>query len=359
VKRLAGLALLIASIGILGSYSVMASSTSSNQVYLPYVVNPVPTSTPTPTPLPGALVWTARADVPYWIYPIMGGAVINGQIYVVGPYSTQDYGDGRIHAVTYDPTTNSWTMRSGSALGGWFGPATATGAANGKIYVIAANPDSSRTTLEYNPASDSWTTRAPIPPAVGINLTGWIGASNGKLYAIGGPSLADTAQTVFLAYDPSNDTWSSAAALPIGISSPSLAATGDGKIYTFGNFVAEVYNTATDAWSTFMPKALVSKGMGGVQAGDGKIYLAGGPPDGRGIPSKIVLVYDPISDSWTTQTALSLGVESPLLLVLNGKSLYVIGGYTGEGWASSVESATIGGMTNGTRLGPRPTYSVR
>jgi N-acetylneuraminic acid mutarotase len=128
----------------------------------------------------------------------------------------------------------------------------------------------------------------------------------------------------------------------VSISDPATVGAPNGLIYVFGNDVVVTYNTATKVWSTPSP-TLSSEGMGAALAGDGKIYLAGGlyghGPGGG--PSNWVLVFDPSAGSWSGQSNLLRGEQSPALLVVNGTNLYAFGGWTGEGTDLGMQGATI------------------
>lgn len=351
MKRLIGSFVLATAVALLAVAAAFSSSPNQRQTYLPLVSNPPPTPTPTATPSPGALTWSLRAEIPYWIYPVFGTAVANGQIYVLGPYAPIDRGDGNVYAVVYDPTSNIWTMRSGHVANpmtaGCCGATGVAAARNDKIYAVIGSPGANPTTLEYDPASDTWATRAPIPTPV--QSFGWVAAPNGKLYAIGGEDLSSNPVSLVQIYNPSRNSWSLGASAPTTFVSPTVAATSDGKVYAF-TAESGIYDTATNAWTTGPWYYLQSYGMGAVQAVDGKIYMAGGPPPAGSslVSSNTVLSYDPATNIWMNQTPLLVGDLGPSHVVLNGTNLYEMGGQFAEGygWDQRLEEATISTTTS-------------
>jgi len=132
------------------------------------VYDPVTNSWTTKAPMP-----TARAQ--------MGGAVIDGKLYVIGG-TTNGTAPGRLATLeVYDPSTNAWTTKASmptSRLG--LGAAEvnsvlyAVGGYNGAVLDIAE---------AYNAATDSWTTVAPSPTARSDAKPQGI---NGVLYVTGG-----------------------------------------------------------------------------------------------------------------------------------------------------------------------------
>jgi hypothetical protein len=339
MRRLLGLAILVAMALALSTTGVMSSPSNSNTIYLPVVSDYSPV----------ALSWTQRTSLLGWTTPLGGAAVAGGQIYDIVLDASYD---NSIHALAYDPTTDSWTLRPGSISSpGCCVPMAVASATNGKIYAVDID-GSSPMTFEYDPSSDIWTTRAPIPAPAGYFGFGWVGATNGKLYAIGGSSSANTGLATLLIYDPSTDTWSTGASLPTGVYLPSVAATSDGKIYVFGDVIGEIYGTTSGSWTSFTPTypGFVSHGMGATQAGDGRIYLVGGPPcQCNGIPPPTVLVYDPVANAWASQTNLPWGEQAPSVLVLNGYQLYVVGGFYGSGQDHRMAEATIPTLSSASR----------
>ena len=123
----------------------------------------------------------------------------------------------------------------------------------------------------------------------------------------------------------------------------------NGLIYVIGGSVGngfvgnnEVYDPVANTWAT---KASMQTPRADLTASlvDGKIYLVGGKMYSNQAPfyteTGINEVYDPISDAWSTKTALPSAVEGYASAVLDGK-IYVIGGSKLQAAAGS--TATTG-----------------
>jgi hypothetical protein len=288
------------------------------------------------------MTWTERAPFPYYYYPVVGGAVVDNQLFAFAINPSFDAGDGGMHALTYDPGTNTWTARPGNFPGPLCCfPMFVAGPANGKVYVFVDDSGSGPMTLEYSPSDDSWSAKAPLP-APNLGGLAYVAASDGKVYAIGASSTYGLSSSV-LAFDPQSNSWSPVTSMPSAMVWPSAAATTDGKIYAFDTGVANVYDTTTSSWTTFHTGDIIYNQMGAVQAGDGKIYLVGGPisSSNLGFPEKLVMVYDPKANSWSQQTDLLYGERSPSILALNGNDLYVVSGSNGLDGESRVQEAKI------------------
>jgi len=106
-------------------------------------------------------------------------------------------------------------------------------------------------------------------------------------------------------------------------------AVYQGKVYCIGGEggANEVYDPATDTWET---KTVMPTPRFALQANvvNGRIYLIGGyVPDnsGLGAISSLNEVYDPATDSWTTEEPLPIATSDYPSAVVDNK-IYVIGG---------------------------------
>lgn len=178
---------------------------------------------------------------------------------------------------------------------------------------------------------DSWAIKAPMPTArAGLKVA----VVDEKIYAIGGFNFAAALGTNE-AYDPVTDGWTSKKPLPTLRDSFGIAVCQN-KIYVIGGeyeYTAvatnEVYDPATDSWETRAPMPN-ARGYFDANTVDGKIYLIGGlhvPPyyGGTVIFYNETLVYDPVTDSWTTEAAMPNPAGSYASAVIDNK-IYIIGG---------------------------------
>jgi N-acetylneuraminic acid mutarotase len=181
---------------------------------------------------------------------------------------------------------------------------------------------------------NEWTSMAHMPTArAGLGVA----VVNGKIYAIGGVNN-NTQLAVNEEYDPATDTWKDRAAMPTARSGFAIAVY-QSKIYAIGGTVGtgenvgftgvtEVYDPATNTWETKSsmptPRADLSANVA-----NGEIYLIGGKEYWGDGPLYHELdvneVYDPVSDSWTTEARMPVPVFGYASAVVDGK-IYVFGG---------------------------------
>ncbi|UCF44766.1 MAG: hypothetical protein JSW44_03035 [Candidatus Bathyarchaeota archaeon] len=183
-------------------------------------------------------------------------------------------------------------------------------------------------------AENEWKIMAPMPTA-----RGGLGVAvvNGKIYAIGG--LDNDAQlAVNEEYDPATDTWKARAPMPTARSGFAVAVY-QSKIYVIGGAVGEgtnlgftgvteVYDPATNTWEAKEDMPTPRADLCASVVND-KIYLIGGKEYWGDGPLYHELdvneVYDPTSNSWTTESRMPIPVFGYASTVVDGK-IYVFGG---------------------------------
>ena len=175
------------------------------------------------------------------------------------------------------------------------------GTINGKIYFAGGWNGASNSDFElYDPTLNSWSNLTPLSvPRSGIASA----VLNDKLFIIGGDgySLVDV-------FDPETEQWSSAQALPTGVTK-GTAITVAGKIYLLGgqnqygdklNQVLE-YNPELNSWSQKANMQFARHGLKAVYF-DGRIWAIGG----RNLSTlNVVESFDLQSNSWRAETSLS------------------------------------------------------
>lgn len=228
---------------------------------------------------PSTNTWTpvAPMTVGRWYFAATAGS--DGRIYAMG-----NYGSDANSAEVYDPQTNTWTPIAPMSTDRWE-LAAATGP-DGRIYAIGGRDMSGNdlTTAEvYDPHSNKWAAIAPLPNPVdgGAAVTG----PDGRIYVVGG----DGNQSV-LAYQPTSNTWTTLARLPIGdMRWPGVAVGADDRIYVMGSFSisgitnsVEAYDIRTNMWQSVASMPLARWGLAAATGQDGRIYAIGGVgPDGN------------------------------------------------------------------------------
>ena len=281
----------------------------------------------------------------------LGVAVVEGKIYAIGGLS------GNLPVNTneqYDPVSNQWTVEAPmpTARNGF-----AIAVYNDKIYVIGGTVGNEfvGTNEVYNPLTNTWDTKAAMPTAR-ADLSASV--VNDKIYLIGGkkyssinPYFVET--NVNEVYDPSNDSWSTSAPVPIAVYGYASTAI-NGTIYVVGGSNSpisqlnstivdsnQVYDTKTDEWSLSanLPTATTYGAAAATQdyLAPARFYLVGGNL-GDTFSNK-TQVYDPTNDSWTTGASMSAPRAYLGLAVVNDV-LYAIGGFDGQNWLNTNEQYT-------------------
>lgn len=180
-------------------------------------------------------------------------------------------------------------------------------------------------------AEDSWETMADMPTArsgLGVAVV------DGKIYAIGGVGGSDTNEM----YDPATNTWVSKQPMPTARIRFGITVF-ENKIYVMGGADAngftdanEVYDPATDTWEIKASMPAGGRAELAVNAVNGKIYAIGGFFLGIfWIPSNLTEVYDPVTDTWTTNAEMptavysctSAVVDNKIYLIENGRSVTI------------------------------------
>jgi len=101
-------------------------------------------------------------------------------------------------------------------------------------------------------------------------------------------------------YDPTNNTWGTATALPTPRMDLAVAVVNN-KIYAIGGWnqtvrsTVEEYDRSSNAWTPKAPMPRARTGLIAIPV-NGKIYAIGGSDDANVLPT--AEVYDAVTDSW-------------------------------------------------------------
>jgi N-acetylneuraminic acid mutarotase len=282
----------------------------------------------------------------------LGVVAVNGRIYAIGGLS----GNSPLNVnEMYTPGTNQWateapmpTARSGFAIAVY----------NGKIYCIGGTVGTNEyvgNNEVYDPASNTWQTMASMPTPR-ADLSAFV--VNGKIYLIGGmqysgasPFYVETG--VNEVYDPSTNSWSTAASMPAAAYGYASAIM-NGEIYVVGgskspgtegtgDFINsnQVYNPQTNSW-VFAANFPSFASYGAAGATDGfmappLLYFVGGfYLDSF---SNTMEVYNAGNNSWSKGASMPTARAYLGVAVVNDV-LYAIGGFDGTNWLSTVEQYT-------------------
>jgi N-acetylneuraminic acid mutarotase len=257
----------------------------------------------------------------------------NGKIYAIG--GTDSTGTPLGVVEEYDIASNTWTTKASMPTPRFdFGIAIT---ADDHIYVIGGSSTSITDVVEeYDPATDTWTTKAPMTYArMGVEV---VETNNGKIYAIGGgfycgenPYCEEVEE-----YDIASNTWTTKADMPIGTGFGSGAILANDKIYIIGVPPAQPvqvqeYDPVADSWAikSTMPSRRWYTGT--TMGPDGYIYKIGGyedhsPSDSFHGDVNTVEHYDPLTDTWHTDTPLPTSRYDLSATTDSNGNIYAIGG---------------------------------
>ncbi len=191
--------------------------------------------------------------------------------------------------------------------------------------------------------ADEWTLRASLRTARG----GLASASTGGLiYAIGGftSGFGEILKSVEV-HDPKTSLRTTVADMRIPRGNPG-AASLDGLVYALGGFHtpgsgtdrAEVFDPKANSWTEIERLPTKLTGLGAVGF-DGRIFTAGGGAKGDGPPRTIdsVHIFDPRTNTWTSDAAPMPTARELLKMTELDGLLYAIGGVADGTFLKTVE----------------------
>ncbi len=180
----------------------------------------------------------------------------------------------------------------------------------GKIYAIGGysrglgDDKNLGTNEEYDPITDSWTYKEPMPtPRSGFGIA----VVDNKIYCICGWTETNETATNEV-YDPMTDTWETKTSMPTPRADITASAVNGKIVVTGGNYmiqgeyfttnVTEVYDPTTDSWTSEnpVPNAVSSYASAVI---DNKIYIIGGHNLDLGVKYSLTQIYDTETDNWS------------------------------------------------------------
>jgi len=259
----------------------------------------------------------------------------DGRIYVMGGCCDSVTGDILATNEAYDISTGTWSAAAPMPVARYFHAVVA--GPDGRIYVIGgcctggAGTDFSAVDV-YNPSTDSWDSAAPLPVAredLGAAL-----GPDGLIYVIGGCCTGGgAALTRVDVYHPSTDTWTTAASMPTARVSMGVATGPDGRIYVIGGnngsthvSTVTAYDTTTNTWSTVASLASPRDNVAAAVGSDGRIYAIGGCCGAGSSPLSTVEAYDTSANTWSTVASLPAPRDEVAAAYGSDGRTYAIGG---------------------------------
>lgn len=280
----------------------------------------------------------------------------SGSVLVAGGYNGFIENVGGHHtslAVTelFDPTTGAWTVaapmqvaRSGQ---------TATLLPNGQVLVVGGwempgcCTKGVRTAELYDPATNAWTATPPPPELQEADTATLL--QSGDVLVTGSFGPYDDFQAVAGAalYDPSTNTWTTAAAPKLKRLSGTATLLPDGDVLLVGGVdygenwaserkaalsSAEIYDPTTDAWTTGPSMLHPGWGQTSTLMPSGEVLVAGGATETGGGSTEApgfssVELFNPETDSWSAAAPMIVGRRSHTATLLPDGDLLVAGGW--------------------------------
>jgi len=265
-----------------------------------------------------------------------GVAVVNEKIYAIGGGVTLSALDSNEE---YNPNTDEWipkkpmpTPRSNFAIAVF----------QNKIYTFGGDKraggisDLTSVTEVYDPLTDIWESKASMPIVKGYFSANVIG---NKIYILSGLTQSTPNETLALSsenivYDPSTDSWTTKAAIPIATHSY-VSAVVDNKIYVISGSsvgVTQIYDPKTDTWSDGEPiPTVVQNAAGAATTGTfapKAIYVFGGFVEFLW-SLNLTQIYHPENNTWSSGTDM-LASRYGLRAAEMNDTLFVMGGTAGQ-----------------------------
>ncbi len=162
-----------------------------------------------------------------------------------------------------------------------------------------------------------------------LRVTVPAGATDGFVTVTTGTTKLTSAQKYIV-----HNTWSSGAAMPVGVQWPMTGTIGN-KIYVVGGYTAtaavadnQIFTPTTNTWSTGAAiPAATAQGASAVV--NNILYVFGGSDNGGGTVTNAVYAYDPATNSWSSKAAMPTA-RCSVTAVVEKNIVYVIGGYNGS-----------------------------
>jgi N-acetylneuraminic acid mutarotase len=270
----------------------------------------------------------------------------DGKVLAAGGF----YNDGSDHYLNtseiYNPIDGLWYLVPGSMTSNRRGH-TATTLLDGRILVVGG--ENGTTTLNkaeiYDPATNTWSDTSDMLSArVGHTATR---LADGRVLVAGGCSSAINCNNSTEIYNPTNNTWYTAAILKTGARKNHAAVLmNDGRVMVTGGFnfgtspgvyyqTAEIYDPILDEWTQKSNMSTKRSEHFAVVRRDGKVLVIGGFYRSPGIGGTVLenyvqtsQLYDPGTDTWSTASTMwNTGRRGSAAILDPFGKYYLIAGY--------------------------------
>jgi N-acetylneuraminic acid mutarotase len=182
-----------------------------------------------------------------------------------------------------------------------------------------------------------WEEAAPLPYPVYLAAT--VQDDDYHLYIIGGRvGVGTQAYDNVTLYDLETEEVSELAHMPVGVNGASAAIGEDGRIYVFGGrnltladlyqYEVQIYDPSTDSWSLGAGMPIPCTVSEAVAMPNGLIYVISGMNETVDLlePLSVVQIYDPTENSWSAGSHMSEPRYSGASLAISDNVIMYIGG---------------------------------
>lgn len=254
-----------------------------------------------------------------------------------------------LKANIYDPTAGTWSSTT-TYYPHWYGTVTLMTSAgqswSGRVLVAGGN-DANYTYQQaeyFDPSSSTWTVAGPTTGAGSMLARSFHQAvwmpSVSKVLVMGG-SDSNGSSTSAQLYDPSTNSWSSAASMSYGRGTFFTAAwlPTVSMVLVMGasnNQIAEVYDPSANTWTpTGNMTTTLKRANNAVTLSSGKVLLTGGL-DGSNSSTANTEIFDPSSGynsttrtygTWSAVASMNTAREFTAATLLSNGQVLVAGGY--------------------------------
>jgi N-acetylneuraminic acid mutarotase len=261
---------------------------------------------------------------------------------IVGAYGFSSSGGGYTNQTRlYNISTNLWSAGAAAPLPARAGAASGDTTHGGFLYVIGG--ESSTGVLSdlqrYDPVTDTWTTLMSMTNARAGAAAAVIDDSIfviGGRQSTGGPFSGGPYLTTVERYDIDTNTWSPVAPLLNGRSDLAAVAHG-GKIFVFGGGTGtasapsvsnevDMYDPQTNTWTTNLAPMTTQRASLVAGHSGNQVFAIGGTSGS--LVLTVNEVYDIPSNTWTTNTATMPTARQEAGVNSHGGRIYVVGGAT-------------------------------
>jgi plastocyanin/N-acetylneuraminic acid mutarotase len=225
---------------------------------------------------------------------------------------------------------------------------------DGRVLVASGqtNAGTSTNTAEvYDPATNSWTGTGTMSqrryiPSAALLPTGKVLVAGGDTNQCGG--FIGTAEL----YDPGTNAWAATQPMPTPAGAPAVAVLKDGRVLLAGGFqtpvtptcaaganvaTTRIYDPSSETWSTAAPMLTARHLALATTLQDGRVLVAGGWSDTARLTS--TEIYDPGTDTWSPGASMAQGHVYGTMTLLNDGRVVVVGGQTGA--SGSIAGAEV------------------